>query len=193
MKRLFSILLYSTLVFAQNIPGTKGFGFDTGNRGSGLTFDLLWPIKGSYQAGVEGRFYDIKNEGEFPVYDYYTSTYRNVDDRAMFMIPLFGVMKYFPFEGKIANNFSPFLEVKAGTIFTIDGNEIEHSFSKRWQKAPTFFTIGGQLATGVDFRYQGGTIISGSIAYDIFPLGQTVDGQSDYSGMVIQIGFAWSR
>jgi hypothetical protein len=193
MKPIIIALIFFSIVFGQKVSDSKGFGFDTGTYGSGLTFDWFWAVKGNYQAGVEGRFFDIKNEGEFPVYDYYSGSYRNVDDRAMFMLPFFGVVKYFPFEGKIANNFSPFFGLKAGTILTIDGNELEHSFTKRWRKAPTFFTAGGQVYGGIDFRYQGGTIISGSVGFDVFPLDRKVDGRQDYSGMVIQVGFAWPR
>ena len=90
-------------------------------------------------------------------------------------------------EGKIANNFSPFVQAKLGPILAIDGNEEHRSFKNRWRKAPTIVTYGGQLVMGASFRQMSGSAISASIGYEFLPMGQTVDDKNNYDGMAINI------
>ncbi len=193
MKKLLLLLVVLSSASAQYKDKTQGFGFNMGTRGTGLVYSVIWTVKQGFQTGVEGRIYDIKNEGEFPVYDYYTGTTQNVDDKALVLFPVMGMVKYFPFEGKIANNFSSFLSLKLGPVFSLDGKENEDSFKNRWGKAATGVTAGGNLALGVDFRYMGGMVISASMGYDILPMGKEIDGQSHYSGLLLNLSLTRAR
>lgn len=174
---------------AGGLPKSE-FGFTTGNQGTGLVYSALWNLSPKMKMGVEFRYFDIKNEGEMPVYNYFTGRYENVDDKALIMLPVMGMVKYYPFMDMIANNFSPFIAAMAGPVLSIDGNENERYFKKKWVKAPTLITPGGNVAAGVEFRFQGGTNISVSVGYDIFPMGKEVDGQTHYSGMLLKLALS---
>ena len=39
-----------------------------------------------------------------------------------------------PFAGQIANNFSPFITIRGGTTFAIDGKEGVGSYKEKWGK-----------------------------------------------------------
>jgi len=168
----------------------KEFGFISGNLGSGVRFSLMWKLKPGTEIGFSGRFYDIKNEGEFPVYDPYTGTFRNTNDNALIFLPFMFSYKYHPFEGKIANNFSPFISLNSGPNLAINGNENKTSFKKRWIKAPTILNYSGNISIGIDFLLQNRIKLSASAGYDIFPMGQEVDGQENYNGFLIKIGIS---
>ena len=82
----------------------KGIGPMLGTRGVGIIFSGQWQIKSNIITGFETRFYDIKNDSELPGYNRFTGQALNVGDKALFMVPLFGTVRWLPFEGKIANN-----------------------------------------------------------------------------------------
>ncbi len=177
----------SPLAYSAGSQPKSEFGFTTGSQGTGLVYSALWDIRPKTNIGVEVRFFDIKNEGEMPVFDYYTGQYINVDDKALILLPVMGMVKYYPFRGMIANNFLPFIAVTAGPVLSIDGDENERYFKKKWVKAPTLITPGGNLAAGVEFRFQGGTNISASVGYDIFPMGKKVDEKFNYNGLLLKL------
>ncbi|HIB79284.1 MAG TPA: hypothetical protein EYO54_03555 [Candidatus Marinimicrobia bacterium] len=114
-------------------------------------------------------------------------------DKALFMVPLFGTVRWLPFEGKIANNFSPFVEMKLGPILAVDGDEDTRKFSNRWGKAGTIMTYGIQVAFGVAFLQMGGSTISPSIGYEYLPMGKEVDGRTNYNGTVVNITFTFGN
>lgn len=171
----------------------KEIGFISGNRGSGLRMAVMWKFKPGYEYGITGRFYDIKNEGELPVRDFYTGQLININDKALIFIPIMFSLKYHPFEGKIANNFSPFMIVNFGPNLAIDGIESERKFKKKWIKAPTIVTLGGNVSLGLDFLLQGGMNFSISMGYDFFPMGKIVDGRRNYDGFLLKIGISKAR
>jgi len=187
MKKI--IIICVTLLGISHLSAQmrRGFGLTTGTQGSGIHFAGDWQLKDEMIAGFELRFFDIKNETELPVYNPYTGEQFNVGDKALIMFPMFGTIRWLPFEGKIANNFSPFVQAKLGPILAIDGNEEHRSFKNRWRKAPTIFTYGGQLVMGASFRQMSGSAISASIGYEFLPMGQTVDDKNNYDGMAINI------
>ena len=171
----------------------KGIGPMLGTRGVGIIFSGQWQIKSNIITGFETRFYDIKNDSELPGYNRFTGQALNVGDKALFMVPLFGTVRWLPFEGKIANNFSPFVEMKLGPILAVDGDEDTRKFSNRWGKAGTIMTYGIQVAFGVDFLQMGGSAISPSIGYEYLPMGKEVDGRTNYNGTVVNITFTFGN
>ena len=187
MKKL--IIICTVLIGVAQISSQmrRLVGLTTGTQGSGLHFSGDWQLKSDIIAGFEIRYFDIKNEAELPVYNPYTGEQFNVGDKALIMFPMFGTIRWLPFEGKIANNFSPFVSAKLGPVLAIDGNAEHRSFKNRWRKAPTIFTYGGQIVIGVSFRQLSGSVISPSIGYELLPMGQTVDDRKSYDGTTINI------
>ena len=192
MKKIIIMFCIGMLVTIGNALMKKGLGFMFGTRGGGFIFSGQWQVKPDLLTGFEARLYDIKNDEELPVYNYYTGQYLNVGDRALFMVPVFGTVIWLPYEGKIANNFSPFVELKLGPVLAVDGKEEFQKWSKRWGKASTIITYGGQIVFGILFLQRGGSAISPSIGYEFLPMGIEVDGRKNYSGAAINITFSMS-
>jgi len=192
MKKILLVLCIIFCLSPARAQMKKSFGGMAGTRGFGIIFSGNWEIKRDMAVGFETRFYDIKNDTELPVYDRYTGNSYNVGDKALLMIPVFGTVKWFLFEGKIANNFSPFVGLKLGPVLAIDGNEGQRSFKKRWKKASTFGTYGGQIVFGVRFLKMGGGAITPSIGYEFIPMGEEVDDRNNYNGMAINVSFSYA-
>ena len=129
----------------------------------------------------EIRFYDIKAKDETVVYDYYSGRYQDVGGISLVMLPILLGVDYYPFVGKIENNFSPFMGIKIGSIYTIDGNEYG-SFIDRWIKAKTQISPGAFLGLGIDFKLVGQTLVSVMVGKEILKLKYDADKNNDYSG-----------
>ena len=138
----------------------NGFGLDIGTRGSGI-FVTRQAIHDSenYSLNAEFRFYDIKASDETIVYNYYSGQYQTVGGKSLFMLPLFFGTNYYLFNGKIENNFSPFLTLRIGGVLVVDGDE-EGSFKQRWSDPETQLTPGGFIGAGIDFKMVGQTSVS---------------------------------
>ena len=193
MKKILPVILWGLIITNSVAQMKKGIGMTTGTQGSGIHFILSWQLKENLFYGFEARYYDIKNEAEIPVYNQYTGQYINVGDKALILLPVYATMRWLPFEGKIANNFSPFVQVKGGPLLAIDGNEEYRKFNKRWRKAPTFTSYGAQIVIGVSFLQMGGSSISPSIGFEFLPMGQTVDDKKQYGGTTINITWTFAN
>jgi len=193
MKKIFPIIC--SIFLLSNLFGqmSKGFGMTAGTQGAGIHFSGAWKLKENLYYGFEARYFDIKNENEIPVYNQYTGQYINVGDKALILLPFFGTLSWLPFEGKIANNFSPFLQLKGGPLLAIDGNEEFRKFKDRWRKAPTITSYGAQIVIGVSFLQMGGAKISPSIGFEFLPMGQKVDDEKRYDGTTINITWTFAN
>ena len=121
MKIFFSFL-FPVLLLGQFDQAFNGFGLDIGSSGSGMFITRqLTHTSEIYSLNGELRFYDIKADDETIVYDYYTGQYQSVGGKSLFMMPLLIGANYYPFTGKIENNFSPFITARAGAVLTVDG------------------------------------------------------------------------
>ena len=109
------------------------------------------------------------------------------------MFPIYAKVRYLPFEGKIANNFSPFVELKLGPNIAIDGDEDSRKFKNRWKNAPSYTSYGGQIVFGVAFLQMSGAIISPSIGYEFLPMGRSIDGRSNYDGTTMNVTFTFGN
>ena len=176
MKKLITILFLLNLFSPIHSQFKRGLGFGTGTWGSGFHFSGEWQLDDDKYYGFEIRFIDIKNEEELPVYNPYTGNSFNVGDKALIMFPIYAKIRYLPFEGKIANNFSPFIELKLGPNFAIDGDGDARRFADRWKGAPSHTSYGGQIVMGAAFLQMSGAVISPSIGYEFLPFGQSIDG-----------------
>ena len=153
------ILLYSiaflTIASSQTFSTRGALGITIGDRGTGLTYQKPIKYTNNLKLGIELRWFDAKLAEEIPFYNPYTGRYEKRDKISLALFPLFGSMSYFPFEGKIANNFSPFISVKGGPVLTLDGDEFIESFTERWRNATAHWNIGGNVGIGVEFRQPG--------------------------------------
>ena len=193
MKKLFTILFLLNLFSPIHSQFKRGLGFGTGTWGSGFQFSGEWQLDDDKYYGFEIRFIDIKNEEELPVYNPYTGNSFNVGDKALIMFPIYAKIRYLPFEGKIANNFSPFIELKLGPNFAIDGDGDARRFADRWKGAPSHTSYGGQIVMGAAFLQMSGAVISPSIGYEFLPFGQSIDGRRSYDGTTINVTFTFGN
>ena len=188
MKCFFSCLIIS-LSWGQFDPTYYGFGLDIGSSGSGFFINGQMPHNSKkFSLNAEIRFYDIKDPNESMVYDPYYGTTRTIGGVSLVMLPIFIGSNYYPFVDKIQNNFAPFIAMRSGGLFTLNGAE-EGSFKQRWKNIDTQFTLGGFFGYGIDFNMYGQTTLSPMVGYELLPLKYKADGANDYSGMLIHIAF----
>ena len=193
MKKLILIIFLFTLLYGGEHERYFGFGLNLGSWGTGILVHGAWEIYPNLNIGGEFRFYDIKAKDEFVMYDYYYDYTYTVNEQSLVVLPLFATLYYYPFEGKIENNFSPFISVKAGPLLTLDGDERIESFLERWQKAKTHLTFGGFFGIGIDIRRASGSIISVGVGGDFLPMNGKVDTNRYYNGMLLNFTFSRIR
>ena len=183
------ILLFPVLVLGNFDHVSNGFGLDIGSSGSGIFIMRNYGHSSErYSLNGELRFYDIKAVDETIVYDYYTGQYKTLGGKSLFMLPAFIGANYYPFVGKIENNFSPFITVKGGMLTTVDGREFG-SFSERWKNSEIQFSPGGFLGVGIDFKMVGQSTVMVMVGFELLPLKKIADGKNNYSGFLIHLSF----
>ncbi len=188
MKIFFSFL-FPVLLLGQFDQAFNGFGLDIGSSGSGMFITRqLTHTSEIYSLNGELRFYDIKADDETIVYDYYTGQYQAVGGKSLFMMPLLIGANYYPFTGKIENNFSPFITARAGAVLTVDGKEFG-TFSERWKNPDTQISPGGFIGIGIDLKMVGQSSVSTMVGLELLPLNEQADGQNNYSGFLIHLSF----
>lgn len=188
MKIFFSFL-FPVLMLGQFDQAFNGFGLDIGSSGSGMFITRqLTHTSEIYSLNGELRFYDIKADDETIVYDYYTGQYQSVGGKSLFMMPLLIGANYYPFTGKIENNFSPFITARAGAVLTVDGKEFG-TFSERWKNPDTQISPGGFIGIGIDLKMVGQSSVSTMVGLELLPLNEQADGQNNYSGFLIHLSF----
>ena len=188
MKIFFSFL-FPVVLLGQFDQAFNGFGLDIGSSGSGMFITRqLTHTSEIYSLNGELRFYDIKADDETIVYDYYTGQYQSVGGKSLFMMPLLIGANYYPFTGKIENNFSPFITARAGAVLTVDGKEFG-TFSERWKNPDTQISPGGFIGIGIDLKMVGQSSVSTMVGLELLPLNEQADGQNNYSGFLIHLSF----
>ena len=170
-----------------------GFGLDVGERGSGIFFNRTWSISEELCFISEIRIFDAKHPDEIIIQDYYTGRGYKFNDINLIILPLFVGAKYYPFVGKFANNFAPFVSAKTGPILTLDGAE-SGTFKEKWiTNLDYYFTLGGYFGVGVDLLTSNSTILSVRVGYDILPMDGKIDGSDQYNGALVRFGFNWKK
>ncbi|NQV36459.1 MAG: hypothetical protein HQ509_00450 [Candidatus Marinimicrobia bacterium] len=190
----YSVIIISLILFssAYGKNWQNSFGLVAGNSGSGISYQKSTKINSNIALGVHTKLYDIKAENEFVVYNRYTGQPEKTSEKYLILIPTFGFINYYPFEGKIENNIAPFITIQSGPLFTLDANEFNDKFFDRWQKAGTYLTIGGHFGVGVDILMQGGSQVTVSAGNDIYPMKKTIDGKTRYGGLALEFSFSKS-
>ena len=190
MKYLVFIILSFNLVFGNISNNRYGAGLDIGSKGSGFFFNyLIGNIEKNLDVVFEARYFDIKGETEMYVYDYWTNQYTTISGQNLILMPFTVGVNYHPFAGEIANNFSPFITIRGGTTFAIDGKEGSGSYKQKWSKAETHWSPAGFVGAGIEFRWYNKTSVVLHIGSDILKLSQQADDRDDYSGLLIHIAF----
>ncbi|MBT6981755.1 MAG: hypothetical protein HOA05_05870 [Candidatus Marinimicrobia bacterium] len=188
MNKLLTFV-FPVFLLGQFDQVANGFGLDIGSSGSGM-FIMRNYVHASEILALNGelRFYDIKAEDETIVYDYYTGQYKSVGGKSLVMLPVFIGGNYYPFVGKIENNFSPFIAIKGGVVTTVNGEEFG-TFSERWKNPDIQYTSGGFFGVGIDFKIVGQSSVMVMVGLEYLPLKKETDGKNDYSGFLIHLSF----
>jgi len=185
MKRLAFIIIVITLGYGQISSAKQGVGLNIGDRGAGIFYHRNIKSYNVFKLGATIRWLDIRPPEEIPAYNYYTGRYENKNKISLAIFPLFGTINFYPFEGKIANNFSPYISAKFGPVLILDADANIKSFSERWFNADSKFTYGGNIGIGVEFRQPGKFHYSIEFTYDLIPLSSTIDDYSNLNGTVL--------
>jgi hypothetical protein len=190
MRYLIYLILFSNIIFGDSANKRYGAGIDIGSKGSGFFFNyLIGNNAKNLDIISEARYFDIKGDTEMYVYDYWTNQYTTISGQNLILMPILIGVNYHPFAGKIANNFSPFITIRGGTNFAIDGKDTNGSYKKKWSKAKTHWSPAGFVGGGIDFRWLNQSSMVLHIGYDILKLSQKADNVDDYSGLLIHIAF----
>ena len=195
MKKITYYLILISSLSSQSISSFSynGFGLDVGERGSGLFFNRTWSNSEKLCFISEIRIFDVKHPDEIIIQDYYTGRGYKFNDINLLLLPMFSGAKYYPFVGKIANNFAPFVSVKAGPILSLDGAE-SGTFKEKWiTNLEYYFTLGGYFGVGADVLTSNRTILSIRVGYDILPMKGQIDGSDQYNGALVRFGFNWKK
>ena len=192
-------VLSSTLVCAPDTlrsirihDSSYGLSLESESYGSAFGGFYSYNMKNKFQLFIHGKILDIVGEAEFPVYDWYTGRYYKTNTSNLILMPLFGGVKYHPFMGQIANNFSPYIMVTAGPTMILNLKD-RVGFFKQWDEVELLYSAGGFIGFGLDFLIQYNSYISVAFGYDILPMGRKVDERSDYSGTVLKFMIGKNR
>ena len=190
MKYFIFLILSTNIIFGNFSNKRYGAGVDIGSKGSGFFFNyLIGNTAKNLDIICEARYFDIKGDTEMYVYDYWTNQYTTISGQNLILMPFMIGFNYHPFAGEIANNFSPFVTIRGGTTFAIDGKEINGSFKQKWGKAKTHWSPAGFIGAGIEFRWLNQSSVVLHIGSDILKLSQKADNKDDYSGLLIHIAF----
>ena len=185
MKRLVFIIIVISLGYGQIRSAKHGVGLNVGDRGAGIFYHRNIKSYENFKLGATIRWLDIRPSEEIPSYNYYTGRYENINTVSLAMFPMFGTINFYPFEGKIANNFSPYISTKLGPVLVLDADADIKSFFERWFNAVSKFTYGGNIAIGVEFRQPGKVHYSIEFSYDLIPLNDAISNYSNLNGTVL--------
>lgn len=185
MKRILLIITFFSLGYGQISSTKHGVGLNIGDRGAGIFYYRHIKSYENVKIGTTVRWLDIRPPEEIPSYNYYTGRYENTNTVSLAIFPLFGTINYYPFEGKIANNFSPYVSAKLGPVLVLDADPSVKSFSERWFNANSKLTYGGNIAVGVEFRQPGKIHYSVEFSYDLIPLSSAISNYSNLNGTVL--------
>jgi len=189
MRKILLILFLLSASNAETLWTENGLGFNSGIHGSGIHWYYGYFPSETHGWSFEARLYDLKGDNEFPTYDPFTGTVTTAGGISLTMITGEAGLLFFPFAGKIANNFSPFLSLQLGPNFILDAPE-EGRFFERWKQAQMYTALAGFAGVGVSFYISYKTVIGVSAGYDFLMLPKVLDGRDDYSGLLIKFTFS---
>ncbi len=171
---------------------SNNINFIIGNNGYGFGYESERFLKNDLSIGADLRFYDMRAD-EYPVYDPFYNQYKIIGEKNIVMIPLYFRVNYYPFEGKIANNFQPYMLFSIGSMISIDGDENIKSFSKRWSEADTQFNPGGSIGIGINVNANNTNSLSFGLGYDYLKAQEPIHEKKDYGGAFLYLKYKIDR
>lgn len=160
-----------------------GLTVESETNGSALGAFYWFEITTNVRGLVQGKILNIA-EG-LPLVDTWTGRVYETSSSNLVLLPVIGGMTYHPFEGKIANNFSPLLVLGLGPTLILDLAE-EGKFLDQWRHMESRVYPGGFAGIGVELPIGGRSFMTVIVGYDILPMGRTVDGRKHFSGTVLK-------
>jgi len=185
MKSVLLVILLATIGYGQISKTSHGGGLNIGEQGAGIFYHGSIKHYKNFNIGADLRWYDVRPTADSPLYDPYTGRFLTRNSVSLVLFPLFGTLNYYPFEGKIANNFSPFICTKIGPVLVLDGDEETEKFLERWSSPKSSFSYGGNVGIGVEFRNPGRINYNIELSYDYLPLGKTIDTYDSVNGIIL--------
>lgn len=188
--KLIIIMMISSSLYSQENSHNLNFMFT--NNGYGFGYESEKFLKENLSIGADLRFYDIRSD-EYPVYDPFVNQYKIIGEKNITMLPLYLRLNYYPFQGKIANNFEPYLLFALGPMLSIDGDENIRSFSKRWSNAETQISPGGSIGIGINFNTSTSNTLAFGLGYDYLKVEEPIHGKKDYGGAFLYLKYKINR
>jgi len=187
MKRLSIIIIVISLGYGEINSTRHGAGLNIGDRGAGIFYHKHLKSFDNSKLGAVIRWLDVRPPEEIPTWNPYIGRWENKNTVSLAIFPLFGTLNFYPFEGKIANNFSPYISAKLGPILILDADAEIKSFSERWSNAVSKITYGGNIGIGVEFRQPGKVHYSVELSYDLIPLNDPISNYNNLNGTVLSL------
>ena len=187
----FNILLSQNKSINSNIglgKANRGISLETADFGSGLSVFMVKPFSEKFQFFGQLKAMEVTGEGEMTVVDYWSYYPYKVNKFDLYIAQTLFGLKYHPFVGQIANNFSPYLMFSTGPLALIDVPEYGKLNSKI-KNTSTYYNSGFVLGFGADFMIQSRQTISIFIGYDHINTSNIVDGRNKYNGTIIKLMF----
>lgn len=190
-------------MFLRSSPDSLGIGQRFREHAYGVS------IESESHGSALGAFYSIRvgpmmkvlvhakilNIAEgLPLVDTWTGRVFETGGANLVLLPLIGGITYHPFEGKIANNFSPLMAFGLGPTLILDLAEIGDFFDQ-WRNMESRIHAGAFGGVGVEIPVGASSFMTVMLGYDYLPMGRTVDGRTHYSGTVLKFmyGRRWRR
>ncbi|MFQ6615596.1 MAG: hypothetical protein ACE5HZ_02345 [Fidelibacterota bacterium] len=162
---------------------TYGITVESESHGSALGGFYWFRLTPSFRGLVQGKILNVA-EG-LPLVDAWTGRVYETGGANLVLVPVIGGVTYHPFEGKIANNFSPLLILGLGPTLILDLAE-EGTFFEQWGNMETRVYPGAFTGMGVELPIGARSFMTIILGYDILPMGKTVDGRKHFSGTVLK-------
>lgn len=188
MRKILIILILLSSVYAQMGWKEFGAGFNSGSRGSGI--HGYWGLFPNEDIGWYGevRYFDIRGKSEVVTYDYYGNPVTS-GGISLAMFTANAGLIYFPFAGKIANNFSPYISLQAGPNLVLNAAE-EGGFWERWGNIERHVALSGFIGGGISILTMGDMAWNLAAGYDFLKLREIADGDDNYSGLLIKFSIS---
>jgi len=194
MKRTY--LIFLLFIFGSLTPlisnensWSYGFGLSLGTRGYGINSSIMKQLSPVYKIGLGLKLVDVVAEDELRGVNYYNQPVSYNDPRII-SIPLSLNFIYYPFYGKIDNNFSPFMRVGAGAHYSVNGKNDDTGFFKNISQAKKEIGIALYFGGGVEFLVNPKMKLSISAGYDYLPLNNNdPDDFSNLNGLMLELVF----
>tara|TARA_Y100000389_G_scaffold195179_1_gene226189 strand:+ start:2689 stop:3309 length:621 start_codon:yes stop_codon:yes gene_type:complete len=188
--KLILLIGISSSLFSQQKSNNINFIFANNGYGFGYEFEKF--TKSNLSIGADLRFYDIRSD-EYAVYDPFFNQARIIGEKNIIMLPLYFRLNYYPFEGKIANNFQPYFLFALGPMVSYDGDENIDSFSDRFSDAETQVNPGGSFGVGINFNTNTTNTLSLGLGYDFLKVKEPIHNKKDYGGAFLYLKYKFSR